>query len=143
MTGTYRNWGAPSRQRLRPWHIILIVFGGLAILGGGLYAILSVALGPMVQGGDDFMGGLRDGQFDRAYALTTPALQREVGDAAGMGRSIGIYQPADWSWSQRSVRNGVGRLEGAVTYRGGRSGRARLQLRQVDGQWRVDAYSLN
>jgi hypothetical protein len=143
MTDMNRHLGAPPQQRLRPWHIILIVLGGLAIFGGGLYAILSVALGPMAQSGDDFMGGLRDRQFDRAYALTTPALQREIGDAASMGRSIGGYQPADWSWSQRSVRNGVGRLEGAVTYGGGRSGHVRLQLQQVDGQWRVEGYSLN
>jgi hypothetical protein len=137
------SFGAPPRQRLRPWHIILIALGGLAVFGGGLYAILSIALGPMVQSGDDFMGGLRDRQFERAYALTTPALQREVGDAASMGRSIGDYRPADWSWSQRAVRNGVGSLEGAVTYGDGRSGHARLQLQRVDGQWRVEAYRLN
>jgi hypothetical protein len=138
-----RNPGATPRRRLRAWHIVLIVFGGAAILGGGLYLILSSALGPMVQSGDDFMGGLRDRQFDRAYALATPALQREIGNAASMAQSIGAYQPAEWSWSQRSVRNGVGRLEGSVTYSGGRSGHVRLQLQQVDGQWRVEVYSLN
>ncbi len=143
MTDMNRAMGAPPRQRLRPWHIVLIVLGGLALFGGGLYVILSWALGPMVQSGDDFMGALRDRQFDRAYALTTPALQREVGDAARMGASIGAYQPTEWSWSQRSVRNSVGRLEGAVTYSAGRSGSVRLQLQQVDGQWRVEAYSLN
>ena len=143
MTDMNREGGAARRRRLRPWHIILIVLGVVAIFGGGLYSILSTVLGPVVQSGDDFMGGLRDGEFDRAYALTTPSLQRELGDAAAMGKSIGIYRPADWSWSQRSVRNGVGLLEGAVTYSGGRSGRARLQLRQVDGQWRVEGYNLN
>ena len=143
MSDMNRHLGASSRRRLRAWHIVLIVLGGLAILGGVLYAILSSVLGPMVQSGDDFMGRLRDRQFDRAYALATPALQREVGDAAGMSRSIGVYQPVDWSWSQRSIRNGAGRLEGAVTYRGGRSGYARLQLQQVDGQWRIEGLSLN
>ena len=143
MTDMNRNAGAPPRRRLRAWHIVLIVVGGVGILGGGLYLILSTALGPMVQSGDDFMGGLRDRQFDRAYALTTPTLQREIGSAASMGQSIGAYQPAGWSWSQRSIRNGVGRLEGSVTYGGGRSGQVRLQLQEVDGQWRVEAYSLN
>ncbi len=143
MTDFSGSMGAPPRQRVRPWHIVLMVLGGLALFGGGLFLILSWALGPMVRSGDDFMGALRDRQFERAYALTTPALQREVGDAARMGGSIGTYQPADWSWSQRSIRNGVGRLEGSVTYSGERSGRVRLQLREVDGQWRVEAYSLN
>jgi hypothetical protein len=143
MTDLDRNLGPPPRRRVRAWHIVLIILGGLAILGGGLYLILSATLGPLVRSGDDFMGGLRDRQFDRAYALATPALQREVGDPDSMGVSIGAYRPVEWSWSQRSVRNGVGRLEGAVTYGGGRSGHVRLQLQQVDGQWRVEAYSLN
>lgn len=143
MTDFSGSMGAPPRQWVRPWHIVLMVLGGLALFGGGLFLILSWALGPMVRSGDDFMGALRDRQFERAYALSTPALQREVGDAARMGASIGTYQPADWSWSQRSIRNGVGRLEGSVTYSGERSGRVRLQLREVDGQWRVEAYSLN
>ena len=143
MTDMHPGLRAPPRRRLRAWHIVLIVLAGFAIFGGGLYLILSTALGPLVQSGDDFMAGLRDGRFDRAYALTTPALQRELGDAAAMERSIGVYRPTEWSWSQRSIRNGAGRLEGAVTYGGGRSGRVRLQLRQVDGQWRVEAYRLN
>ena len=143
MTDLNRDLGPAPRRRPRARTIVLIVLAGLALLGGGLYLVLSTMLGPLVQSGDDFMGGLRDGQFDRAYALATPSLQREIGDAASMGRSIGAYRPAGWSWSQRSVRNGVGRLEGAVTYSGGRSGHARLQLRQVDGQWRVEGYSLN
>jgi hypothetical protein len=143
MIDTNRELGAPRRRGLRAWHIVLIVLGGLVLFAGGLYLILSMALGPLVQSGDDFMGGLRDRQFGRAYALATPALQREAGDAAGVERSIGAYQPTEWGWSQRSVRNGVGRLEGSVTYRGGRSGHVRLILQKVDGQWRVDAYSLN
>jgi hypothetical protein len=99
-------------------------------------------LGPVVRSGDDFVGKLRDRQSDRAYALASPALQREIADAAGIERSIGTYQPVQWGWSQRSLHNGAGRLEGSVTYRGGRSGHAQLLMKQVDGQWRMDGYSL-
>ena len=130
-------------RRLRPWHIILIAVGGLAVLGLLLVFILSRVLGPLVDSGNRFMGALGDGDFPRAHALATPALQQQVGDPQSWGATIGRYQPAEWSWSQRSVRNGIGRLEGSVTYRGGLAGRARLQLRQVDGQWRVASYSLN
>jgi hypothetical protein len=143
MTDLNREPGAPPRRRLRAPHIILISVAGLAILGGGLYLILSSTLGPLVQSGDDFMGGLANGQYERAHALTTPALRQQVGDAAGLERSVGAYRPQEWSWSQRSIRNGAGRLEGSVTYRGGRIGTARLNLLQVDGQWRVERFSLN
>lgn len=130
-------------QRIRPWHIILIVVGGLAAFGLLLFFILSRALGPLIDSGDRFMGALRDGDFQAAHALATPALQREVGDAGRWGATIGAWQPAEWSWSQRSVRNGIGRLEGSVTFRGGNAGRAQLQLHQIDGEWRVAAYRLN
>lgn len=143
MTDLDRNLGAPPRRRVRAWHIVLIVLGAIAILALGLYMILSATLGPLVQSGDDFMGGLRDRQFERAYALATPTLRREVGGADSMSAAIGDYRPVEWSWSQRSIRNGVGRLEGAVGYDGGRSGHVRLQLQQIDGQWRVEAFSLN
>ena len=129
--------------RIRPWHIILIVLGGIAALGLALYLILSWALGPMIDTGDRFMTALKGGDFAGAHALATPALQREVGEARQWGATIGNYQPTEWTWSQRSVRNGIGRLEGSVIYRGGNSGRVRLQLEQVGEQWRVGAYSLN
>ena len=143
MTDMGANPPPRMSQRLRPWHIVLIVIGGVAVLGLLLYFILSRALGPLVDSGDRFMGALRDGNFAAAHALATPELQREVGDPQGWGATIGRYQPAEWSWSQRSVRNGVGRLEGSVTYRGGNNGRALLRLQQVNGEWRVAAYSLN
>ena len=137
--------GASPRlsRRVRPWHIILAVIGGFALLGLLLFLILSRVLGPLVESGNQFMGALGAGDFPRAHALATPALQQQIGDAQSWGATIGRYQPAEWSWSQRSVRNGIGLLEGSVTYRGGHAGRARLQFHQVDGQWRVASYSLN
>ena len=144
MTDMNRDLGAPPRRGFfRARNIVLMVLAGLALFGGGLYLILSAALGPLVQSGDDFMRGLADGQYERAYALTTPALRQQVGDAAGLERSVGAYRPTQWSWSQRSIKNSAGRLEGSVTYGGGRTGHARLNLLQVDGQWRVEGYSLN
>ena len=83
------------------------------------------------------MGAVRDGDFQQAYSLSSPALQRELGDAQRMGANVGNYRPSEWSWSQRSISNGIGRLEGSVTYSGGNSGRARLELHhRVDGEWR-------
>lgn len=140
MTGSAPFGGAPPRQRLRPWHIVLIVLGGVALFGGGLWWILSWALGPLVASGDDFMTAVRARDFERAYTLSTPALQRELGDAGRMRATAGALQPTEWSWSQRSIRNGIGRLVGNVTYQGDRSGGVTLQLHQVEGQWRVAAF---
>ena len=140
MTDSAPSWGAPPKQRLRPWHIVLIVLGGLALFGGGLWLILSWALGPLVASGDDFMAAVRARDFDRAYQLSTPALRRELGSVARMRASAESLQPTEWSWSQRSIRNDIGRLSGTVTHQGGRSGGVALTLHQIDGQWRVAGY---
>ena len=143
MTDLGRQSAPRLSQRIRPWQIVLIVVGGFAACGLLLYFILSTTLGPLVESGDRFMTALRDGNFQQAHALATPALQRELGDPQRMGSNIGTYRPAEWSWSGRQVRNGSGGLEGTVTYRGGVGGRARLELHQVDGELRVAAYRLN
>lgn len=139
MTESAPQWGTPPKQRLRPWHIVLIVFGGIALFGGGLWWFLSWALGPMIASGDDFMRALQARDHARAYSLAAPTLQRELGDAERM-RGASPPPFAEWSWSQRSIRNDVGRLSGSVSYEGGRNGHVALQLSQVDGQWRVTGY---
>jgi hypothetical protein len=139
MTDSTRQWGAPPRQRLRPWHIVLIVFGGMALFGVGLWQLLSWALGPLKASGDDFMRAVQAQDFPRAYALSTPALQRELGDAGRM-RATSPAPFSEWSWSQRSIRNNMGRLAGTVVYQNGRSGGVALRLDQIDDQWRVAGY---
>lgn len=139
MTETAPQWGTPPKQKLRPWHIVLIVLGGIALFVGGILWFLSWALGPMIASGDDFMRAMQARDHARAYALAAPALQRELGDA---NRLSGASPPpfSEWSWSQRSIRNDVGRLSGSVAYEGGRTGAVALQLSEVDGQWRVTGY---
>jgi hypothetical protein len=131
------------RRRIGVGKIVLIVLVAVALFGGGLYFILSRALSPLVDSGDAFMTALRSNGDTRAYALSTPALRRALGSAEGMAARIGAYRPAEWSWSTRSIRNGVGRLRGSVSYRGGNQGSVRLQLDQVDGQWRVSSFQFN
>ncbi|MEA3013673.1 MAG: hypothetical protein QOD42_2218 [Sphingomonadales bacterium] len=97
----------------------------------------------MVAAADTFMGALRDGDYSRAFSQSAPALQRELGGAQGYGSGIGPYRPATWSWSQRSIRNGIGRVSGSVTYQDGARGSVRLTMRQLNDRWRVEGYSFN
>jgi hypothetical protein len=140
MTGSTPQWGAPPRQKLRPWHIILIVLGGTALFGIGLWQVLVWALGPMIATGDDFMRAMGARDFERAYALAEPALQRELGHPIRMGILASPEPFSEWSWSQRSVRNGAGLLAGTVLYPEGRSGSVTMHLSQIDGQWRVESF---
>jgi hypothetical protein len=131
------------RRRWRVWHFILIGLLGVALLAAGIFFLVASLTRPVVDAADAFMTALKDGDFGRASSQSTPALQREVGGAEGYGRGIGAYRPATWSWSQRSIRNGIGRVSGSVTYQDGRSGSVALTMRQADDSWRVEGYSFN
>jgi len=133
----------PPRRRFGPGKIILVVLAGLAVFGVALFFILKGALGPLVEAGDGFMGALHDGDYVQAYARAAPDLQRRLGSAEGLRAVVVGYRPISWSWSQRSVRNGDGFLEGSATYPANNNGSAELRLRQIDGQWRVTAFELN
>ena len=108
MTDMRAELGAPPPRRWRIWHFILIGLGRSPCLAAVLYFVLSAVLTPIVASGDDFLTAVRDGDFERAYSLTTPALRQELGDARRMAETAGAYRPQSWSWSQRRMRNGIG-----------------------------------
>jgi len=123
-------------------------FLGLGCLGliafvAILFTFVFTVTRPVVDGADAFMGALRDGRYEQAYALAAPSLQQELGDAGKFAGGIGAYRPREWSWSQRSIRNGVGRVEGITTYADGRRGTVLIRLDKVGDQWRVTAFQLN
>ena len=134
--------GRPKR-RWKLWHFLVI--GGavlLAFVGGILILVLSLTR-PVVNGADAFMGALKGGQYELAYARAAPSLQQEVGDAEGLSARIGPYRPQSWSWSQRKLRNGIGLVSGSATWQGGNTGTAQIELHQVNDEWRVVAFRFN
>jgi hypothetical protein len=131
------------RRRFGPRKIILVVLAGLAIFGVALFFILKSALGPVIDAGDAFIAALRDHNDTQAYAAAAPDLQRQLGSVGGLTVTMDNYRPTQWSWSTRSVRNGVGDLSGNVTYQGGRRGTTQLSLSRIDGNWRVTAFRFN
>jgi hypothetical protein len=131
------------RRRFSPMRIILIVLAGLAVFGIALFFILKSALGPVIDAGDAFLGALRDHNDSQAYAAAAPELQRRLGSVGGLTVTVDAYRPSQWSWSTRSVRNGIGNLSGSVTWQSGNRGTAELSLSKIDGTWRVTAFRFN
>lgn len=131
------------KRRWRVWHFILIGVVAVVVMVAAIVFLVTSLTRPAVDAADTFMTALKDGDFGRASSHTTPALQQETGGAEGFARGSAAYRPATWSWSQRSIRNGIGRVSGSVTYRDGASGSVRLTMRQVDDAWRIEGFSFN
>jgi uncharacterized protein DUF4864 len=132
----------PRLRRRRNLRIALLVAVALALFVAVLLFFVMTLTRPVVDVGDRFMTALKEGDFPRAYALATPALQRELGSAEDFAKRAGPERPASWSWSSRSIRNDTGRVSGAYTARDGRPSRAELVFHWVDGEWRVTAFRL-
>jgi hypothetical protein len=134
--------GRPKR-RWRPWHFIAI--GGVVLVAfvAIVFTLVFSLTRPVVDGADAFMGALKDGRYEQAYARAAPSLQQELGNAEGLGARVGPYRPREWSWSQRKLRNGIGQVSGRVTWQSGNTGTAELELHQLNDEWRVVGFRFN
>lgn len=138
---------ATIATRAPRWLLWGALLGGLALVIVAFITILLFVIGlftqPVASAGDDFMSALKTGDFAHAYALCSPDLQKELGSASALGTMAQGYQPARWNWTSRSVRNGVGRLDGSFTYTGGKSGTVHITLTSINNSWRITGFSLN
>ncbi|HST36932.1 MAG TPA: hypothetical protein VLK25_09935 [Allosphingosinicella sp.] len=140
MDGT--DTGAPKR-RWKLWHFLAIGAVVLAVFVGIVLTLVLSLTRPVVDGADAFMGALKGGQYEQAYARAAPSLQQEVGDANGLALRVGPYVPREWSWSQRKLRNGIGNVSGRATWQSGDSGTAEIELHHVNDEWRVVTFRFN
>ena len=131
---------------------VLLIIGGVALVFCLLCVVFFVvvfALGmgatqPTASAGEAFMTALKNGDYAGAYNLCTPALQRELGNAAGLGTRIknGKVEPTAWTFTSRDVKNDTGQLDGTVTFTGNREGNVTLVLAQVGGEWKISGFNL-
>lgn len=86
------------------------------------------------------MKALQMGDYERAFSLCTPALQRRLGSHTRLQQVVesAASRPDAWHFSQPS-------LEGTNTYMSGtmlagREGTFTIRLSQIQGQWRIDDF---
>ncbi len=115
-----------------------VALGGTAILAGlGLTQ-------PAATAGDAFMTALRDGDYDQAYSLCSPGLQKELGSAQDLQELIenGDAQPSQWSFTSRNISGDTGQLDGNVTLTGDRPGTVIIKLVKVGDAWKINGFNL-
>lgn len=135
---------ADSRRR---WLLWVVGLGLMAAIIAGFVTVLIIVIGtltqPVVNSGDAFMTALKTSNYAQAYALCTPELQRELGSVSGMETLVGTDQPTQWNWTSRSIRNGVGRLDGSLTYADGKTGTVHIEFTQVGNDWKIVSFRMD
>jgi hypothetical protein len=126
--------------------IVLCVCGTvctLAVAGPAIANIFGQVAAPSAVG-VQFLTNIAAGDYDKAYALCSPALQRALGSPAALGKRIGDAnaKPTAWTFSSTNLTNDRLELSGTATFTGGRSGTVSLAIIKVGGDWKVDAFNL-
>ena len=120
----------------------LIAAGICAFLIAGVAALVVLVLSmtkPVVQAGDNFIALLGSGKVSQAYesaSNTLKAQQTEQGFEQYM-RKLGLTDAVSASWSNRSMNNDHGRLEGNFTTHSGGQLPVSLDLVYETGAWKV------
>ncbi|MDQ3931172.1 MAG: DUF4864 domain-containing protein, partial [Chloroflexota bacterium] len=117
--------------------VLLCGIGGALLVGGVLNATQ-----PIANAGEAYMAALRDGDFAKAYDMSAPALQQEVGSAEGLQTALSAKQLASWSFTSRNINNGQGALSGTTAYKDGSTGTVDMALTQVGNDWKVAGITL-
>jgi hypothetical protein len=117
--------------------VLICGIGGALLVGGVINATQ-----PVANAGDAFMAALRDGDYNKAYDLSAPALQQEAGNAEGLQAALGTKPVASWNFTSRNISNNQGSLEGTTTYTDGSTGTVTMALTQVGNDWKVSGVSL-
>jgi hypothetical protein len=123
---------------------VCVICGAIGVFAAAV-AVPAIALtqAPADQG-EKFMTLLKQGDYDGAYDLCTPALQKKLGNGNGLGKLItgGNSQPAKWGINNRNLSGDRADLKGDVTFTNSRAGTLDLGLLKVGSAWKVDSFEM-
>lgn len=139
---------APPKRSMR--NILLIVAGvalllivGCVVLFGSVIAAAFNATQPVADAGERFMSAMRDGDFEGAYNMMTPALQTEFGTLEDFSGRVEGSRPTTWTFTSRNIENNVGKLSGTATFEDSAQGNFGLVLDKVGNDWKVSGIDFN
>jgi hypothetical protein len=117
--------------------------GILTVTGGSLATIFSQVAAPAQVAGE-FMGHLQTGDWNKAYELCAPTLQRELGSAEALGRRItnGKAQPTGFVPNNTNLKTDRLEMTGTATFTEGRSGTFELVIDKLGNDWKIVGFNL-
>ena len=123
-------------HQLSSRHIAFPVVVLLAALALG--ACSAVAdLGPMADTGESLMKAMKASDNAASYHLLGSALQKEIGGEQGWAAFAKPRVPTQWNFSNKSIENGQGKLEGTVSFANGQNLNVVLVLIKESSDWRI------
>jgi hypothetical protein len=94
-------------------------------------------LGPIADAGDGFMKTMKAGDNKASYAMLAAPLQKEIGGTEGWAKFAEPRVPKEWSFSNKSISNGEGKLEGSADFANGQHLDVSLTLVKENADWKV------
>ena len=133
---------APAKAKMALWKKILI---GIVVFIVGILAIGYFATSGLTEPVGRHLDALRAGNIEAAYAETSIAFQQSTSleqYAAFIERYPALKNIADYSFSERSVENGIGTLKGKLTTTDGGVVPIEFKLVKENDQWKILGLSL-
>lgn len=98
--------------------------------------------------GTTFLTSLKNGDWAGAYSICTPQLQKQLGNAAALGKKIsdGRAQPVSWTFadfSSISPADQEAQIDGTVVLTGNKPGTLRLVFDRAGNSWQVSGFNLS
>ncbi len=112
---------------------------GLIMFVGLIVGVVFWATGGITDTADEFFAAAKDGDYEKAYSLTSQQLQGQT-DQAGLEAYLtesGLNEVTDTSWSSRSMENNTAELDGTVTTASGGEIEVTMELIKEGEDWRI------
>jgi len=123
-------------HRLKVRQIAFFIVIGVAALALGACSAVA-ELGPMADTGESFMQALKATDNTASYHLLGSALQKELGGEPGWATFTKPRVPTQWNFSNKSIENNQGKLEGTVSFANGQNLGVVLVLGKEGSDWKI------
>ncbi|HEY3742382.1 MAG TPA: hypothetical protein VGL53_21175 [Bryobacteraceae bacterium] len=121
------------KQLLRSRKIVVALSMALFLTACSAIAELS----PMTDTGEAFMKAMKSKDNAASYALLAAPLQKEIGGVEGWAQFTDPRTPKDWTFTNKSVSNGDGKIEGSANFVNGQHLDLILTLVKEGSTWKV------
>jgi hypothetical protein len=123
---------------------LFLILGGIVVVIAAIVGIAFYATSGISRTADQFFAKAHDGNMAAVYAMTSAELRNTANadELAAFIKENRFDKVAKTSWSNRSVENNLGTLDGSVTLDDGGVIPLRMQLVSEGGEWKVSLIKL-